>query len=174
MYSLLTRSQRISHENLRLRDKAWLEGYERWFARRAGVPVGAERTRRRRRCSRRSRVRGLDAGEPHRRLADGDVFGADGVPTISTWCISARARMGGAGLVFAEMTCVSPDARITPGCLGLWNDEQATAWKRVVDFVHANSDAKVGIQLGHAGRKGCDQCGLGRHRRAAGRRAAGR
>ena len=62
--------------------------------------------------------------------------------------------MGGAGLVFAEMTCVSPDARITPGCLGLWNDEQAAQWKRLVDFVHGARRAKVGIQLGHAGRKG--------------------
>ena len=77
--------------------------------------------------------------------------------TISTSCISARARMGGAGLVFGEMTCVSPDARITPGCLGLWNDEQAAAWKRIVDFVHATRRAKVGMQLGHAGRKGSTQ-----------------
>ena len=67
--------------------------------------------------------------------------------------LGARA-LGGAGLVFGEMTCVSPDARITPGCLGLWNDEQAAAWKRIVDFVHGQSGAKVGIQLGHAGRKG--------------------
>jgi anthraniloyl-CoA monooxygenase len=62
--------------------------------------------------------------------------------------------MGGAGLVFAEMTCVSPDARITPGCPGLWNTEQRDAWKRIVDFVHTNSDAKIAIQLGHAGAKG--------------------
>jgi anthraniloyl-CoA monooxygenase len=67
--------------------------------------------------------------------------------------LGARA-MGGAGLVFGEMTCVSPDARITPGCLGLWNETQAAGWKRIVDFVHANSAAKFGIQLGHAGRKG--------------------
>jgi anthraniloyl-CoA monooxygenase len=66
--------------------------------------------------------------------------------------LGARA-MGGAGLVFGEMTCVSPDARITPGCLGLWNDEQATQWKRIVDFIHG-AGAKSGIQLGHAGRKG--------------------
>src|SRR5262245_40460214 len=62
--------------------------------------------------------------------------------------------MGGAGLVFGEMTCPSPDARITPGCLGLWNDKQAAGWKRIVDFVHANSAARFGVQLGHAGRKG--------------------
>ena len=62
--------------------------------------------------------------------------------------------LGGAGLLFGEMTCVSPDARITPGCLGLWNDEQAAAWKRIVDFVHGTTSAKFGLQLGHAGRKG--------------------
>ena len=62
--------------------------------------------------------------------------------------------VGGAGLIFTEMTCVSRDARITPGCAGLWNDAQEAAWRRIVDFVHANSAAKIGLQLGHAGRKG--------------------
>jgi anthraniloyl-CoA monooxygenase len=62
--------------------------------------------------------------------------------------------IGGAGLIVTEMTCVSRDARITPGCTGLWNDEQEAAWRRIVDFVHANSAAKIGLQLGHAGRKG--------------------
>ena len=67
--------------------------------------------------------------------------------------LGARA-MGGAGLVFAEMTCVSPDARITPGCLGLWNDEQAAGWKRLVDLIHCVGPPKAGMQLGHSGRKG--------------------
>lgn len=67
--------------------------------------------------------------------------------------LGARA-MGGAALVFAEMTCVSPDARITPGCLGIWNDEQTAGWKRLADFVHTSSGAKLGMQIGHAGRKG--------------------
>jgi anthraniloyl-CoA monooxygenase len=62
--------------------------------------------------------------------------------------------IGGAGLIFTEMTCVGRDARITPGCAGLWNDEQQAAWRRIVDFVHANSAAKICLQLGHAGRKG--------------------
>ena len=62
--------------------------------------------------------------------------------------------IGGAGLIFTEMTCVGRDARITPGCAGLWNDEQQAAWRRIVDFVHANSAAKIALQLGHAGRKG--------------------
>ncbi len=67
--------------------------------------------------------------------------------------LGSRA-LGGAGLVVAEMTCTSPDARITPGCPGLWNDAQTVAWKRIVDFMHADSDAKIGMQLGHAGPKG--------------------
>ncbi|MGY3453908.1 bifunctional salicylyl-CoA 5-hydroxylase/oxidoreductase [Bradyrhizobium sp. USDA 4353] len=65
--------------------------------------------------------------------------------------------IGGAGLLFTEMTCVSRDARITPGCAGLWNDAQEAAWKRIVDFVHANSQAKFALQLGHAGRKGASK-----------------
>ena len=67
--------------------------------------------------------------------------------------LGARA-MGGAALVMVEMTCTSPDARITPGCPGLWNDEQAQAFGRIVDFVHAQGGAHIGMQLGHAGRKG--------------------
>jgi anthraniloyl-CoA monooxygenase len=62
--------------------------------------------------------------------------------------------VGGAGLIFTEMICVSRDARITPGCAGLWSDEQEVAWKGIVDFVHGNSAAKFALQLGHAGRKG--------------------
>jgi anthraniloyl-CoA monooxygenase len=72
--------------------------------------------------------------------------------------LGARA-LGGAGLVFGEMTCVAPDARITYGCAGLWNDEQAAAWRRIVAFVHENSPTKFGMQLGHAGRKGATNLG---------------
>ena len=78
----------------------------------------------------------------------------DGVPgDFHLVHIGARA-MGGAGLIFPEMTCVSADARITPGCLGLWTDDQTEAFRRMVDFVHRQTPAKIGIQLGHAGRKG--------------------
>ena len=72
--------------------------------------------------------------------------------------LGARA-LGGAGLLFTEMTCVAPDARISSGCAGLWNDTQAAAWKRIVDFVHSNTSAKIGLQLGHAGPKGSTQLG---------------
>ncbi len=83
----------------------------------------------------------------------------DGVP--GDWHLvhyGSRA-LGGAGLVFVEMTCVSPEGRITPGCTGLWNDEQADAFRRIADFVHANTDTKLCMQIGHAGRKGSTQLG---------------
>ncbi len=72
--------------------------------------------------------------------------------------LGSRA-LGGAGLIFVEMTCPSPEARITPGCTGLWNEAQCLAWQRIVEFVHANSQAKICMQLGHAGRKGSTQLG---------------
>jgi anthraniloyl-CoA monooxygenase len=78
----------------------------------------------------------------------------EGVPTDFHFVHYGSRAIGGAGLIFTEMTCVSRDARITPGCTGLWNDEQEAAWHRIVDFVHANSAAKICLQLGHAGRKG--------------------
>ena len=83
----------------------------------------------------------------------------DGVPGDFHLVHLGSRALGGAGLVFGEMTCVSPDARITPGCAGLWNDEQAAAWKRIVDFIHTMTPAKAGLQLGHAGRKGSTQLG---------------
>lgn len=154
MYSMLTRSQRISHENLRLRDKTWLEGFEAWFAAQSGLSVDSENG---------ARVippmftpyqiRGVTL--PNRIvMSPMAMYSAqDGlINDFHMVHLGARA-LGGAGLIFAEMTCVSPDGRITPNCLGLWNEEQRDGWKRVVDFIHQNSAAKVAIQLGHAGRK---------------------
>jgi anthraniloyl-CoA monooxygenase len=150
-YSLLTRSQRVSHENLRLRDRKYLEGVERWFASRAsGTP--AERivppmfTPFRLRDL---RIVNRIAVSPM------DMYSAiDGTPNeFHLVHLGARA-LGGAGLIFTEMTCVSPEARITLGCTGMYNDSHAAAWKRIVDFVHANSRARIALQLGHSGRKG--------------------
>ena len=78
----------------------------------------------------------------------------DGMPNDWHLVHLGSRAIGGAGLVFTEMTDVSAEARISPGCTGLYNDEQEAAWKRIVDFVHANSAAKICLQLGHAGRKG--------------------
>jgi anthraniloyl-CoA monooxygenase len=151
MYSMLTRSQRISHENLRLRDRAWLEGFERSFSRKAGVDAASGK------CAPALTpftARGVTLANRIVVSPMAMYSAVDGLPgDFHLVHFGARA-LGGAGLVFGEMTCVSPDARITPGCLGLWNEEQAKGWKRIVDFVHAGSGAKFGIQLGHAGRKG--------------------
>jgi anthraniloyl-CoA monooxygenase len=78
----------------------------------------------------------------------------EGVPNDFHFVHYGSRALGGAGLIFTEMTCVGRDARITPGCAGLWNDEQQGAWQHIVDFVHANSAARICLQLGHAGRKG--------------------
>src|SRR5262249_51493034 len=153
MYSLLTRSQRISHENLRLRDKYWLENYERWFAARCGVsidpdapvvpPMFTPYT-----------IRGVTL-ENRIVVSPMAMYSArDGVPNDFHLVCLGSGGLGGAAFVSGEMCRVSPDARITPGCLGLWNDEQAAAWKRIVDFIHGMTQAKAGLQLGHAGRKG--------------------
>ena len=145
MYSMLTRSQRISHENLRLRDRAWLEGYEAWFAGtgRPQLPMLTPVT-----------VRGLQLANRIVVSPMAQYKAVDGV--VQDWHLmhlGARA-VGGAALVMVEMTSPTPEGRITPGCPGLWNEEQAAALTRIVDFVHRNSPAKIGLQLGHSGPKG--------------------
>ena len=153
MYSMLTRSQRISHENLRLRDAAWLGGYERWFAERAGVAVPAPQPAPPPMFTPYT-LRGVTLANRVVVSPMAQYVCEDGVPAdYHLVHLGARA-LGGAGLVFAEMTCTSPDARITPGCPGLWTDAQGAAWQRIVDWVHAHSSAKIAMQLGHAGPKG--------------------
>ncbi|RYF58187.1 MAG: bifunctional salicylyl-CoA 5-hydroxylase/oxidoreductase [Comamonadaceae bacterium] len=157
-YSLLTRSQRISHENLRLRDSRWLQGVEAQIATRAGVALAVDEVPPQPMFTP-WHMRSVTL--PNRIVVSPMAMYScvDGVPgDFHLVHLGARA-MGGAGLVMVEMTCTSPDARITPGCPGLWNDEQASAFKRIVDFVHGASEAKIGIQLGHAGRKGSTQVG---------------
>jgi anthraniloyl-CoA monooxygenase len=150
-YSLLTRSQRVSHENLRLRDRSFLQDVERWFAERAmGGPVNDPPPP----MFTPLRLRGLEI--PGRVVVSPMCMysAADGeVGDFHLVHLGSRA-MGGAGLVFTEMTDVSADARITPQCAGMYRPEHMRAWKRVVDFVHANTPAKIALQLAHAGRKG--------------------
>jgi anthraniloyl-CoA monooxygenase len=159
-YSLLTRSQRVGHENLRLRDRKYLEGVERWFA---GMGAG-------------SSVLGVgsDTQHPtpippmftHFRLREMTVVNRVVVSPMDMYCaedglpndfhlvhLGARA-LGGAGLIMTEMTCVSPEARISIGCTGMYKPEHLVAWRRITDMVHAWSPAKICLQLGHSGSKG--------------------
>ena len=155
-YSLLTRSQRISHENLRLRDRDWLQGVESWFWKRAtegrsnkaAPPMFAP-----------FRLRDMMV-ENRITVSPMAMYSAvDGVPNDFHFVHLGERALGGAGLVFTEMTCVSPEGRISPGCTGMWNDDHVAAWKRIVDFVHANSKAKICLQLGHSGAKGSTKVG---------------
>lgn len=164
-YSLLTRSQRISHENLRVRDPAWLRGYEGRIAQRAAQQVGERDV-----TWPEEKPAPLPMLTPYRvrdvTLKNRIVVSPmamysceEGVPgDFHRVHLGARA-LGGAGLVMVEMTCPSADARITPGCPGLWNDEQTQAFSNIVKMVHSSSSARIGIQLGHAGRKGSTQLG---------------
>jgi len=153
IFSMLTRSQRITYDNLRLRDVEYMEEVDRWYA-----------------ASDHNTGRSVDPSTPpmfHPYTVRGTTLpnrivvspmaqysAEEGTP--GEWHLvhlGSRA-IGGAGLVMTEMTCVSPEGRISPGCPGIWSDAQADAWKRIVDFVHDNSDSKIGVQLGHSGRKG--------------------
>jgi anthraniloyl-CoA monooxygenase len=210
-YSLLTRSQRVSHENLRLRDHAYLIDVERWFAERAlheaaaAVPPATERSETgARQAMARPAVAAAAAassgggttaaGEapalaveevaaaaardspslagvpppmftPYRLrgltlqnrivVSPMDMYSAaDGKPNDFHLVHLGGRALGGAALVVTEMTCVSPEGRITPGCTGLYAEAHTAAWRRIVDFVHRYSQAKICLQLGHAGGKG--------------------
>ena len=156
-FSLLTRSQRISHDNLRVRDADFIATYDKWFATKAFADAGLELPAnidnippmftpfKVRDVVLKNRV----VVSPMAQYSSEDGLAAD----YHLVHLGARA-MGGAAMVFTEMTCVSADARITPGCPGLYKPEHTIGWKRIVDFVHSNSDAKIAVQIGHAGAKG--------------------
>lgn len=148
-YSLLTRSQRISHENLRLRDPQWLSQYEQWLANAPDVPPILTPYQARSVVLKNRTV-----------ISPVLLYQAkEGVPGMFHLMHLGSRAVGGAGLVLTEMTAVSPQGRITPNCPGLWNDEQVLAWRQVTDFVHQNSGASIGVQLGHSGRRGSTQRG---------------
>jgi anthraniloyl-CoA monooxygenase len=155
-YSLLTRSQRVSHENLRLRDPGWLEGVERWFV--AEGSEGAERRPTRPMFSplrlREMRLENRVVVSPMSMYSAEDGLVGD----FHLVHYGARAQ-GGAGLVYTEMTDVSAEGRITPGCAGLYDDAHVDAWRRIVDFVHDQTRARIAVQLGHAGPKGATKRG---------------
>jgi anthraniloyl-CoA monooxygenase len=146
-YSLLTRSQRIGHENLRLRDPDWLRGAEDWFQAQAGGLPG------RRPMFAPFALRGMALENRIVVSPMAQYRAVDGCPTDWHFTHYAERAKGGAGLVFTEMTCVSPEGRITPGCPGLYVPEHEAAWKRLTEFVHAETAAKICCQIGHAGRK---------------------
>jgi len=155
-YTLLTRSQRISHENLRLRDPEWLEGAERWFQTQAGVQESAPV---RRPMFAPYKLRDMELKNRIVVSPMAQYKAVDGNPTDWHLVHYGERAKGGAGLVYTEMTCVSPEGRITPGCPGLYTPEQEAAWGRIVDFIHSESDAKVCMQIGHSGAKGSTQLG---------------
>lgn len=155
-YSLLTRSQRISHENLRARDPKWLSSAEKWFQEQSGVDASAP-------------VRApmfapfkLRQMQLKNRIVVSPMAqykAVDGAPTDWHLIHYGERAKGGAGLVYTEMTCVSAEGRITPGCPGLYAPEHEAAWRRLTDFIHAETDAKACCQIGHSGRKGSTSLG---------------
>jgi len=159
-FGLMSRSKQITYENVRLRDPKFLDTVSRWFAdkfippgfevivRNPPPPMFTPFTLRGMRVENRVVVSPMD-----------QYMAVDGVPNEWHLVHLGSRALGGAGLVFVEMTCTSPDARISPGCTGLWNEEQRDAFARIVAFCHANSAAKVAMQLGHSGRKGSTQLG---------------
>jgi anthraniloyl-CoA monooxygenase len=170
-YSLLTRSQRVSHENLRLRDSTYVAGIERWFS---SVSSQAEATTKSTKATKNDgnfggtteaaappppmftpfRLRGMTLSN-RVIVSPMDMYSArDGTPNDFHLVHLGARSLGGAGLVMTEMVCVSPEGRISLGCTGLYSGEHLTWWRRIVDFVHEHSDAKICLQLGHSGRKG--------------------
>jgi anthraniloyl-CoA monooxygenase len=152
-YSLLTGSQRIGHENLKVRDPRFVADYERWLAgedapARAPPPMFLP-----------FRLRDMQLVNRVVVSPMAQYCAREGVPGDWHLVHYGHRAIGGAGLIYTEMTCVSPEGRISPGCTGLWNEPQQSAWTRIVAFVHENSPAKICLQLGHSGRKGSTQLG---------------
>lgn len=148
VFNLLTRSRRITFENLKERDDQFAHRMEEEFARQTGSPEVVP-----------AMFQPAQVGPLHLKnrviVSSMDMYtSTDGLPDAFHLVHLGSKALGGAGLVMTEMTCVSPEGRITPGCPGLWTDEQRDEWARTVDFVHDQSTAKIGLQLGHSGRKG--------------------
>lgn len=160
-FSLLTRSLRISHENLKLRDPAYVASIDRWYAARAAAQSGVDMPRETPPPPMFTPFTLRDMVLSNRVVVSPmcQYSAVDG--TINDWHLvhlGSRA-LGGAGLVITEMTDISRDGRISPGCAGMYKPAHVAAWTRVVDFVHGNSEAKIGMQLAHAGRKAATRLG---------------
>jgi anthraniloyl-CoA monooxygenase len=160
-FSLLTRSLRVTHDNLRLRDPKFVETVDRWFAEQAasqsGVRVDAQPPPPPMFTPFRLRDLVLDNRVVVAPMAQDAA--EDGTP--GDWHLvhlGSRA-VGGAALVIAEMTAVSPEGRVSPGSTGMYAPAHVAAWARVVDFVHRYTPAKIALQLAHAGRRGATRGG---------------
>lgn len=154
-FSLLTRSRRITHANLKVRDPGLVAEVDRSFSDRSGVEGSRASTKPQAPPPMFSPFRLRDLVLPNRVVVSPmcEYSATDGMPNDWHLVHLGSRAVGGAGLVMAEMTDVTADGRITHGCTGLYSDAHVAAWKRVVDFVHGHSASKIGIQLGHAGRK---------------------
>jgi len=155
-FSLLTRSLRVTHDNLKVRDAKFVETVDRWFAAKAAdqskVSVAAQPVPPPMFIP--LRLRELVLANRVVVSPMCQYSADDGTPNDWHLVNLGSRAVGGAGLVIAEMTDVSREGRISPGCTGMYKPEHVTAWKRVVDFVHAHSPARIALQLAHAGRKG--------------------
>lgn len=153
VFSMLTRSQRVTYDNLRLRDPGYMADVDDWYAASEhGTPVEVDPAIPP--MFHPYQVRDLTL--PNRVVVSpmDQYSAADGVPGAWHLVHLGSRAVGGAGLVMTEMTCVSPEGRISPGDTGIWNEEQMEAWRRIVDFVHDQTPARIGLQIGHSGRKG--------------------
>ena len=152
-FNIITRSRRVTYDNLRVRDPEFVASVDRWFARHEaarGMGTGEVRPP----MFQPFRLRDLELVN-RVVVSPMDMYVAeDGLPGDFHLVHLGGKALGGAGLVMTEMVCVSADGRITPGCTGIYTDEQAGQWRRITEFVHRESQAKIGIQLGHSGRKG--------------------
>jgi anthraniloyl-CoA monooxygenase len=153
-FTLLTRSLRVTHQNLKVRDPAFVTKVDEWFARKSSEQSGVTLAAAPPPMFTPFRLRGLTLANRVVVSPMSQYSAIDGMPNEWHFVHLGTRAVGGAGLVFAEMTDVSPEGRISPGCPGLWTEDQAMAWKRIVDFVHRETDARIAVQLGHAGRKG--------------------
>jgi anthraniloyl-CoA monooxygenase len=158
-FNIMTRSRRVTYDNLRVRDPEFVARCEAWYA--AHVSESSVEPGRAETPPMFQPVTLRAAEGPGLTLNNRVIVSpmdmyvaADGVPTEFHLVHLGGKALGGAGLVMTEMICPSPTGRISPGCGGLWTDEQRDAWARAVDFVHANTWAAIGCQLGHSGAKG--------------------
>jgi anthraniloyl-CoA monooxygenase len=152
-FNIITRSRRVTYGNLQLRDPEFVARMDAWFAgheKRRGMAPGDVRPP----MFQPLRLRGLELANRVVVSAMDMYSAADGLPSDFHLVHLGGKALGGAGLVMTEMVCVSPEGRISPGCTGLYTADQEAAWRRIVSFVHGSSAAKIGLQLGHSGRKG--------------------